>query len=316
MRITGHLRTMAVGAVAMTVLGIATRWPPYWESRTYYLGVGMWAAGGACGGLLLSISHPLLRRGGFIVEWFVVASVAFVTLATVAYLNPFVWQSFFRPRASPYGQYVIPSALFGLVATWDLRRRARRLREWFPGHEGGARDLGSWLGSRPLHQQLGIAIGAVALILASLDLFPNTGMTFEEALAYSEERLGQNPDDPWALSYRAYMLVQAQDWEAALPIAERAVELEPEHPGPREVLAWAHLGVGNEEEALAHLTTAARADTRNARLWRDVARMAYMLQRRDEALAAYTHLTTIAPNSAVWLPEDRDAWNDLSSESR
>jgi tetratricopeptide (TPR) repeat protein len=258
-----------------------TRYWPMIRSGQFELGqdfvgtLGIGALAGACGGLLLSIAHPVLGRAGVVGEYVTGWVAAFVTLASLYFFRPFVWDSFFAPPRMSYGRMIVPSLIMGSLVTLDVRRAARKGAEWYPGLGAEAKGVRAWLRRRPLTHQIGIAIAAVMLIPVSIRVYaalrPDR-ITYEEALVLGQQWVEAEPNNARAQHYHATTLLQMRRWEEALPFAERALELQPRYAEPHEVVGWAHLGLGHEEEALVHLTEAARLDMDNARLWRDVGR--------------------------------------------
>lgn len=104
-----------------------------------------------------------------------------------------------------------------------------------------------------------------------------------ESIALYEKVLAQTPSEPLALVNLAYLLLE-RDASRALELARRASRLAPRSPVVQDILALAHMGVGDLDTAL-DLSDRAAARTRNPVIEYHRATILAAAGRNDEAEA-------------------------------
>ena len=269
-----HLQVASAAAIAMSVAVVATSacsscslWNVAWRAA-------VWALGAGVAGILVSVGHRRVAHLGYFGEALLGGAAAWAAFATILYFSPFVWDSYFVGRA-PYfsAALVVPSMLLGGIIALDLRVRDRRRLDR-AGYAG--QDL-PWQHRYSFLRQVLVAATTMLLGMSLLNAWNRAVpgvVPLDERLARWSEFAETHPADPAAWLGYSQTLLEAQAWEEARHAAERAVDLDSEGAGGHEALGWAHLGLGQDTLALAHFWAAARRDTDNTRLWRDLARMA------------------------------------------
>ena len=314
----GYLKTAAAGAVAMIVPELATR--PCLQCDPWGLAfrLGQLVVAGSLAGLLVALALPIVTRLGRPGQYSLGILSAWVVAAVLQHTAPFVRGSFFVGGPGPL-DIAIVSVILGSFGTFELRRRYRRLRER-AADESEPGDAGPpWLGSLSFTRQATFASVAV-LLAASASTAWNRylapGWDVEQFNVEMRAAVAANPNDAASHYYLARGLMESRLWEEALPVAQRALELDASVPAHHEAVGWALIGALQESAALDHFRHAAELAPRDSRLWRDYARAAHMLGERADALAAYRHLDDLTISRVLWPYEDRNAWEELHRESR
>ena len=111
----------------------------------------------------------------------------------------------------------------------------------------------------------------------------------------------------------AFSCSQLGLFSEALAHAERAAELAPNAPQPLVAKANALLGMEKDEEALAALEAASKADPKNAEIHSEIGDVCWRnLSRTNDALRHYEAAASLAPASAAVLVRLADIYLELA----
>jgi cytochrome c-type biogenesis protein CcmH/NrfG len=119
----------------------------------------------------------------------------------------------------------------------------------------------------------------------------------EESLARDEADLAQHPEDSRAWHLRGTQLFRLERYQEALAAFERALALEPDNSSFAYVRKEA-LECCRALDTLAAAERALTDDPRDVAAWHALARALAILQRDDEALAAFDRAIEIDPANA------------------
>lgn len=127
-----------------------------------------------------------------------------------------------------------------------------------------------------------------------------------DPLAALTRRLGQNPNDAWALAHRADLYRLAGQYTEALADLDRAIAVKPNYSWALAHRGVLYQGLGGNEQALADFTQALRVNP--AYGWALINRGLTLLalRRYAEAIADFDAVAQLEPASiAQWWPSER-----------
>src|SRR5690606_13444710 len=131
---------------------------------------------------------------------------------------------------------------------------------------------------------------------------------YEEALECYREAVKYADEDTWAtlLYNQGNVLVLLRRYKDALPLLERATQLNPNHSR-----RWARLGselrnLNREDDALKAYRQASRLDPAYACAWNEQGLTLQSIGRYEEALQAYRRASAAAPRDWLHLYQQAD----------
>jgi tetratricopeptide (TPR) repeat protein len=138
------------------------------------------------------------------------------------------------------------------------------------------------------------------------------GLTRAQAARWAAAFLADNPEAPIAPGLRqlvakdrvwleAEPFLLAEDWEAALPLLEQIIEIDPSDLAAYFNLASSHRGLGEAEKALAVLGAIEDGFGDEGVYHANVGRTLELLDRREDAIAAYERALELLPGDGFCL---------------
>lgn len=109
----------------------------------------------------------------------------------------------------------------------------------------------------------------------------------DAAIRIHEGLLAEFPDNLMVLNNLASLLCEAgRDFDRAVSLAQRAVELAPQNAGVKDTLGWVYYRLGRYEDALRQFQSAAHLAPEVGLVRYHVAKCLWAMSRRDDAVAA------------------------------
>ena len=126
-------------------------------------------------------------------------------------------------------------------------------------------------------------------------LFLSSQLRHEEAIALLEQRIAAFPDDPYVRINAAWTFISARQY----PLAIEQAKLGGQHVDSWSIVGFAHLGMGNIDEAVAAFETDLREQGRNPRQLAHLAVACYKAGRNAEAQQLLEEFNTAAESEYV-----------------
>lgn len=126
-------------------------------------------------------------------------------------------------------------------------------------------------------------------------LFLSSQLRHEEAIALLEQRIAAFPDDPFVRINAAWAFIRARQY----PLAIEQAKLGGQHVDSWSIVGFAHLGMGNIDEAVAAFETDLREQGRNPRQLAHLAVACYKAGRNAEAQQLLEEFNTAADTGYV-----------------
>lgn len=318
-----HIHFALVGAAGFALV-VTANWAlgHCWacDVQADILAVARVGVAGGVTGWIVSLTYDVARSRGRLGEYTLGVLATWGALVITEALRPEVQVSFFVGFGGAWSVWrlLLPALVIGTVATFEVRRRtARKAAAPSAGASlGDARPL--WL--KPSRLGRDIAVVALAVMLgwwADDRLWSSVeAETTDAVVAHNRSMAAQYPDDPTSHLYLAMSLLAIQEWEEARQSAGRAIDLDANGAAQHSALGWAHIGLGQPEQAVEPFETAASLSPEDVTLWRDLGRLALMVGDSALALSAYEEVKALSPQPSLWERQDREAWQRLSARVR